>query len=169
MASPILDLGPCALIYNTSDLGDTFGDVIVRNAQQSRPILSNQRGITPIDQVIVGSETSVECALTRTAIADLAAVIPGAEASGSTLLKITDPSGIHMYDNSAELILKPIVDGTATADTNKWFHFPKSYPLMDLELMYNHEAQRSWKVVFNVFPDNDGGANDGLIAHIGPL
>lgn len=162
MGAIIKDLGPCAVSYNSQDLGKTMGGVIFRYTEESRPVNEDQAGVTEVDGIRVGGSCEVEVPLSRSSLGILAQVIKGSSYSGN-LLKVTNQVGVSMYDNAAALILKPIVANVASTSSATWLTVSKAYPRVDMEVVYNNEGQRVYKVVFKGFPD----ASTGEIWRIG--
>ena len=154
MEGPLKDLGPCAVIYNSQDLGPTFGGVVFKHSVESRMIKEDQQGTYEVDGIVVGGSCEVTVPLTRTTLAKLGTVIPGADVSDDELIA-RSASGQSMLDNAHELILKPIEDGVATSDQTKWLTLPKAYPVPDLELPFDNEGQRVYRVVFKALLDTD--------------
>jgi len=153
MEGPVKDLGPCIIEFG-SDLGPTFGDVLFRYALESRPVHEDQEGVTEVDGVFVGAVCEVEVPLTRTTLANLASVIPGAS-EGTSGITVENIVGESRLANAQELILKPIVDGVAGPETT-WLTIFKASPSVDLEVTYNNEGQRVYKVIFKGYPDATG-------------
>lgn len=149
------DLGPCQVIFNETSLGETFGDVIFRYTSDSRPIYEDSKGTAQVDEVFVGAACEVEVPMTRTSLAQLSTIIPGATITNSTVMEVDSPVGTAMYDNAAALVLKPLVGGVAAAQTS-WLTVPKAYPKIDLEVVYNNESQKVYKAIFVGFADANG-------------
>lgn len=164
MEGPVKDLGPCIIEFNEVDLGPTFGDVLFRYAPESRPVVEDQKGVTEVDGVFVGAVCEVEVPLTRSTLANLASVIPGASVSGSGM-NVENIVGESRYANAQQLVLKPVVDGVAGPNTT-WLTIFKASPSVDLEITYNNEGQRVYKVIFKAYPDDTSG-NVGKIWKIG--
>lgn len=152
---PVKDLGPCIIDFNSAELGPTFGDVLFRHIVESRPVLEDQKGVTEVDGVFVGAVCEVEVPLTRTTLAKLATVIPGGSYT-TGLVTVNNIIGESRYANAKVLILKPIVDGVAGPSTT-WLTISKASPSVDLEIVYNNEGQRVYKVIFKGYPDETTG------------
>lgn len=154
MEGPIKDLGPCAIVFDSVDLGPSFGGVIFKHNVESRMIREDQQGTYDVDGLVVGGACEVTVPLTRTTLAKLGSVIPGADVSSEELIA-GSAAGTSMLENAKELILKPIVDGVATTDQSKWLTIPKAFPVPDLELPFDNEAQRVYRVVFKALLANN--------------
>lgn len=159
----IKHLGPCQVLYGGTDLGQTKGGVTFRYTEESKPINEDQKGVTNVDEIKVGaSACEVEVNLTRSSLAQLAQIIGGSSYSGNKL-NVTNQVGVSMYDNANALVLKPIVNNVASTNENDWLNIPKAYPKVDLEIVFDAENQRVYKVMFKGFPN----ASTGVIWYIG--
>lgn len=153
----IYDLGSCEIVFDGTELGKTFGDVIFRSTIVSQPIQEDQAGTTPVDEVITGRTVSVEVPLTRASAEQLSKVIPLSEFDDvNGILKVKNPVGVTLKDTAKELILKPIKDNQAETDASKWLVVHKASPREDLEITFNNDGQRVYKVTFVAFPDDNG-------------
>lgn len=153
---PTKDLGPCRVIFDGTDLGETFGDVLLRYTTEESPVHEDRQGTTPVDLITTGQAVEVEVPLTRLQIANLAKVIPGGSGSGTSGSKMTviNVIGESLADRSAELILKPIVNGVASTDNTEWAHVYKAAPRADMEIAYSVQNQRVYKTMFTGFFDD---------------
>lgn len=155
--NPVNDLGPCGVVFGDgegTDLGATLGGVIFRHTEESRPVHEDQKGVTEVDGIKVGASCEVEVPLTRTALGILATIIGGSTYTGS-ILKVGVPIGISLLDNSQKLVLKPLIDNVISEDSGTWLTVFKAYPRADIELVYNNEGQRVYKVIFKAFPNSE--------------
>lgn len=158
--SLIKDLGPCNVSFNDVDLGKTMGGVIFRDATEERPIMEDQAGTTPVDALITGRTVTVDCPLTRASLAQLVAVIPGASSFGSYII-VNNQAGITKLQNAQKLELIPLVDGAESSDRLTIF---LASPRTDIEIVFDNDNQRVYKVVFSAFPDS---ANNNRMYQIG--
>jgi hypothetical protein len=149
----IKDLGPCQVTFNSVDLGKTKGGVVFRDSMNQVEVMEDQAGTTPVDDILTGRKISVEILMSRSTLAQLCKVIPGASSMGSYAV-IKNHAGIARASSAAQLILAPLVDGVASADRLTIF---KASPVTDIELQFDNENQRVYKVVFKVYPDADNG------------
>ncbi|MCX5657848.1 MAG: hypothetical protein NTZ48_06465 [Candidatus Omnitrophica bacterium] len=153
MAEGVLkDLGPCQVVFDSVDLGPTAGDVVLKDAVESKPIKEDQEGTTEQDGVFVGRSCEVIVPLTRSSLATLASVIPGATKPSTNLMEVKGVVGKVRSDDAGILILKPIVDGVAGPNTT-WLTLPNASPSPDMEITFNNETQRVYKVAFKALPD----------------
>lgn len=147
------DLGPCQVTFNSVDLGKTKGGVKFRDSMNQVEVMEDQAGSTPVDHIQTGRKISVEVPMTRSTLAQLAAVIPGVS-NFTTYLKVSNHAGIARAATAAKLVLQPLVDGVPSGDALTIF---KASPNMDMELTFDNENQRVYKVTFNVYPDSTAG------------
>lgn len=154
----IRELGPCQVIYDGVDLGSTSGGVTFRYTEDSKPVKEDQKGSANVDEISVGASVcEVEMALTRSTLTQLAKII-GGNTLESTKLTGLNKVGVSMYDNSALLTLKPIVNNVASAIAADWLNIPHAYPKVDMEVVFDSENQRVYKTLFKGFPDASTGA-----------
>ena len=153
MASPIKDLGPCEVTFDGVSLGSTFGGVIFRHTEESRPVREDQQGVTNVDELKVGVSCEIEVPLTRTSLGQLSKVIGNSTYTGSKL-EVGVVVGQSLLDAAKVLIIKPIIDSVVSTDSKTWLTVYKAYPRVDLEVNYNYENQRVYKVIFKAFPDS---------------
>ena len=147
----IKDLGPCQVTYNSVDLGKTKGGVIFRDSMNQVEVMEDQAGTTPVDHILTGRKISVEILMSRSTLAQLIKVIPGASSLGSYTI-INNKSGIARASTAAMLILAPLVNGVASTERLTIF---KASPVTEIGLQFDNENQRVYKVTFNVYPDAD--------------
>jgi hypothetical protein len=157
------DLGPCQVVFDDVDLGATNGGVSFRYTEESKPVNEDQKGVTNVDEIKSGfSACEVEAPLTRSTLTRLAKVIGGSTYTG-TKLNVNNQVGVSMYDNAAELILKPIINNVPSTDESDWLIIPKAYPKVDFDISFSVDGQRVYKVMFKGFPH----ATTGLTWKIG--
>jgi hypothetical protein len=149
------DLGPCEVWYNGASLGETEGGVTFRYQQDSKPVNTDQKGVTPVDGITVGASIcEVDVPLTRTSHGILATVVGGATYTGSKV-RVGGQVGVSMYDSAAVLQLKPIIDNAASETS--WLKLFKAYPQGTPEVVFNKDGQRVWKITFKGFEDAGTG------------
>lgn len=154
------DLGPCQITFNSVDLGKTMGGVIFRDSMNQVPVMEDQAGSTPVDHILTGRNIQVEIPMSRSTLAQLTAVLPGASSYGSYTV-VNNQAGIARAATAAKLVIQPLVDGSPSADAlTIW----KASPITDIELTFDNENQRVYKVLFNVYPD---ASNNNRLYQIG--
>lgn len=154
------DLGPCQITFDSVDLGKTKGGVTFRDGMNQVPVLEDQAGSTPVDHILTGRNIQVEVPMSRSTLAQLSAVVPGASSYGSYMI-VNNQAGIARAASAAKLVLQPLVDGSPSADALTIF---KASPITDIELTFDNDNQRVYKVMFNVYPDS---ANNDRLYQIG--
>ena len=156
---PLRDLGPCEVWFGTKDaetkVAETFGDVIFTFTTEAGDIKEDSQGVTIVDNVIIGvGECSVKAPFTRMGIAVLGDIIPGVDfesgASGEDDFLFGFPNvGRSAVVNGQSLILKPIVDGAVSTNSQEWLYLPLAFPaIAELEITYNMDGQRVYTVTF---------------------
>lgn len=155
MGSPMQDLGPCQVVFDGVELGKTFGGVKFRHTEESRPVREDQSGVTNVDEIKVGASCELEVPLTRSSLGQLSKVIGNATYTG-TKLEVGVVIGESLLTHAKELILKPYIDSVPSPDQSTWLTLYKAYPRADLEVNFDFEGQRVYKVIFKGFPDDQG-------------
>lgn len=151
------DIGPAEVWFNGAKVGESAGNVVFRFKTASRAVREDAKGVAPVDFVKMGmEECSVEVPLTRMTHAQLVAVIPGAERSGSGVneqMFVYSEVGFACAENAAPLLLKPIFENGVTTDESDWLALPAAYPVdVDSEIIFNTDDQRVYPVMFRAFP-----------------
>ena len=151
-----LELGPVQILFGTAgaeaDQGKSQGGVVVNITDDSSPLLSDQEGTAPEDEVITGTNVSVvipfaEHDFAKTAFATGQTVF-GTNAGVAGESKV----GTSLLAQAESLILKKYVDGVASTDPADWITFPAAAPRSEIELTYNAADQRVMQVTFTCFP-----------------
>lgn len=171
------DLGPAQISWKGNVLGKTaenpeggtHGGVSVNLNTETRNVMRDAEGTNPHDVIVVGRTLQVKAALTGMSLKQLAFCIPGAELStgpGEKSLKLNNPVGYSLRDNSGELIIKPIEGDVVSTDPLEWFVIPLAHPLPEFEFAFDLENQKVYNVVFNTFNSLASGAQ-GIVGTIG--
>jgi len=152
------ELGPCQIVYDGVDIGDTEGGVTIRIAESSADLKSDQKGSEPADTIITGTAATIECNLASIDLSNfaLAHKTDVITSDGKQKVVIKPNVGMSLRDNAKKLIIKPYVDGAVTTDPNKWITFPLAGIRADEELVYNVDTQRVIKVTFIAFATDTG-------------
>jgi len=156
MSLAVKDLGPCQVWFDSVDLGPTLGGVVFKEEVHSVDIKEDGHGDTPVDAIFTGRIVTVECKFTRSTLDQLEAMIESSVA-GVANLKVSNSVGNAMFADSAELILKPLVDNGASVTASEWLHVHRAYPIGAVELAYDNSGQRIINVTFKAFPDDATG------------
>ena len=166
MSLAIKDLGPCQVLWDSTDLGPTLGGVVFKEEMATKDIKEDGHGETPVDKVFMGRQVTIECKFTRSTLAQLEKMIESSIA-GVSNLKVTNSVGNAMFENAKELILKPLTDNVASATSSEWLHVHRTYPVAAVNFSYDTDAQRVVNVTFYAFPDDTSGQS-GEIWRMGP-
>ncbi|HOY09614.1 MAG TPA: hypothetical protein PLB05_06010 [Candidatus Omnitrophota bacterium] len=156
MSAVLKDLGPCQITFDGVDIGKTHGGVTFRDSLVQTEVKEDQAGATPVDHIINGRSIQVEVPMTRSTLAQLMIVLPGASSFGSHI-RVCNYVGIQRAAYAKQLIITPLVDGVPQEDSLTIF---KASPIPDIELIFDAESQRVYKVIFNAYPDST--KNNGL-------
>jgi len=161
MANPDLDLGPCQVLFGTYpnevDIGETQGGVRVAFGTPTAPLLTDQYGTEPQDEVITGMSAQVtvplaEYTLNRLALAlnqDVTTYDAEHGIQGERLV------GTKLSSFAQSLTLKKYVDGVVSTDEEDWMRFPSAAPIGNFEISFDGSSQRIIEVIFKAFPDDD--------------
>lgn len=145
------DLGPCQVEFNATSIGRTMGSVTLKSEATNVDIKENQHGNAPVDAVFTGRVATVDVPMTRSTLAQLAAILPSVTLVGTELV-FANPVGGNMFDDAEELILKPMTDQVASATNTEWVTCFEAFPFEVMELPYDVENQRVVNVTFKLFP-----------------
>jgi len=161
MPNPNKDLGPCSVLWDARtggvnlQLNPTFGGVTFRDEVLHVEVKEDQQGETPVDHVHTGRIVEITVPMTRSTLTQLEAAIAGSVddvAAGN--LKVSNKVGQSCFVNARQLVLKPVEDGVATAEST-WLYVHRCYPFSNLEWMYDNAGQRVTNVVFKAYPDDN--------------
>ena len=159
-ASPIRDLGPCCVVWDPDgtnlELSPMFGDVYFRSEDQSEPIHEDGEGVHPVDDVMTGRIVELQIPMTRSDLDQLNTVIAGSVKVGN-VLTISNRVGQAVFEDSKEIILKPMEDNVCTDTKKEWLRILRCYPMHAFEIPYNLSTQRIFNVVFKVYRDDTVG------------
>lgn len=168
------DIGPAEITYNGVVLGETVanpeggthGGCRFRLMQEHRQSFRDKKGTNPYDEIIVGTKAEIMSNLTGMSIDQLAQAVPGStltDGPTSKRLDIKSGVGYSLRDNAAAIILKPLINGVATADQTQWIQASLAHPKPDFDVPFDMEGQRVYPVTFAIF-DN---LTTGVLASIG--
>lgn len=151
---PSRDLGPCIIEWGTTDLGAYWEEVRFKFETGFADVFEAVMGNMPVDSVFTGaSNVEVTVPFTRITLANLASIIPGGSASGSSGVVVYDNQvGLSMYSLAKPLFIKPTTNGVAAVN-GCWLKIEKTYPIPNYDLAYNLKDQRVYPTTFKCFPD----------------
>lgn len=169
-----LDLGPCQVTFDGTDLGNTEGGVVFTISTTVTDLYTDQLGTTPAEQVITGRGATVVVPMAQSTLARLVAIHPGwrlvSDSGTPANQKIVMTQGVGtsaLGDSAAkQLVIKPYAAGAVStaATTDKWVTLPKAMPSAEVNWTYGKDQQRIATVTFTILPDPDQA---NILGHIG--
>lgn len=162
MAFPSGDMGPCDVNFDGTSTGENTM-VHVRISDDLAEVKNARVGTAAVDKIFTGRSVEVEANLTQTTLAQLG-IMQNASVSG-TEVRLSNPAGASMRDNAGILLIKPIVDGAISADTDNRITVPIAAPQVDWDFPFDGEGgQRTFKTVFHGLVVEDTGTPTGWTA-----
>ena len=160
-----LELGPCIVEFGASgsevDLGFTKGGVTMIVDTMTVNVTTDQFGLTPMKQIVVGRTATIRCPFAETDLLLMSKIVPGAshviDAVTSTKKKtvINTPIGRDLLSADAvSLRITKAIAGVVSSNSNDKFRFYKAAPSGRIETSFSIENQRIWTVDFTAFPDS---------------
>lgn len=152
----MVDLGACDITWNGNNLGVTIGGVDVKIATQTKEIMVDQYGATPINEFVQGATIEVTCPLAESDLEKLALVMPDAVLVTNTTKKkltVKTGNGVNLRNKAAQLIIHP----RNHTDLNQDLVIPLAAPIGNIEYKYSHEDVRVYPVTFKGYPNNTTG------------
>lgn len=107
-----IDLGPCVIEVDGTDIGFSEGDVIARFTPGVVPVVVAQHGQTPLDYVSIGDLLEAEVNLAQHDLAVLAEVMPLGAVEASSYTGFGRAPGKDLSDEAQMWEFIPIKDGT---------------------------------------------------------
>ncbi len=162
MSFVLRDLGPAKVIIDPDgttpvDLGAVLGSIEFKDEVKKKEIKEEASGETMVDAVFTGREVTLKVPLTRSQLAQLAAVIPGAVLATS-VLTVSNKVGSPMYASAKKVTVKPIVDGVVSTTESEWLTIYKAYPIASPNWKWDASNQRVTDVTFICFPSQETGS-----------
>ena len=168
-AAPNKDLGPCIVIWdgrNVDGAGQilftkTFGGVFFRYEELRAPVKRDQAGETDVDEVTTGVvNPELEVPLTQEEINKLVKCFAHSKLGVASedrvgALAVSNPVGEAIYPYTRQVIVKPIVNGVISEDSTEWIYIHRAFPRITMEQAYDNSGQRTVKVLFKGFPDDN--------------
>jgi len=157
---PTRDLGPAVVVWGSTSIDQIFDEIRWKSEGANAEVFEMLYGATPVDTVFLGySSCEITIPATRTALATLATLLPGATNSGGTtggvVMKAAGTGaalGNSFYDNGLPLFVKPIAAGVAVAN-GKWLRLEHCYPTPNFDVAFNLKDQRVYGITFKAHPD----------------
>ena len=162
MTSPNKDLGPCVIVWDGRSVDGapvefhmTFGGVTFRYEELQAPILRDQAGLTHVDDVTTGVvNPELEAPFTQELLTKLDLCFANSVAVSNSL-RISNPVGEAVYPRSRQVIVKPITNGIVSIVTTEWLYIHRAFPRITMEQAYDNSGQRTVKVIFKGYPDDE--------------
>mgnify|MGYP003641048852 CR=1 FL=1 len=153
-----IQLGPCAVVFDSVDLGYTLGGVEVEVATNTHETQVDQFGETPVNEFITGRTCTVKVPLAETTLDNLIAIMPGAvkviDGTDVTSIKVivSDSVGYSLRDNAAKLVLTP----KNAVDSSEDFTVPLAMAPGAMSFKYMVDEERVYMAEFKAYPDAAG-------------
>ena len=162
MASSIenVKLGVCKISFGGQDLGYTKGGVEVTVTSETKEVMVDQFGNTPINENIMGRKVVVKVPMAETTLDNLVKIMPGAtlitDGTDPTKKVVKVPSGIgtNLLTIAQKLVLHPI--GKPDADKSEDFTVFKTATAGALSFAYKVDDERVFDTEFKGYPGTDG-------------
>jgi len=157
---PTRDLGPAICVWGATEIAEIMEEVRWTLTGVNAEVFEAIYGATPVDGVFLGySACTVTIPATRTTLATLATLLPGATnsggASGAIEMIVSGTGaalGQSMYDNGLPLFVKAVSSGIAVAN-GKWLRLEHTYPTPNFDVAFNLRDQRVYGLDFKACPD----------------
>lgn len=153
-------LGPCKVELGGADLGKTEGGVTVNFEETYAPLHTDQDGENPVDERCTGTTVSVEGALAKMTLENIAKIFK--QTTGGSKVEIKTNIGTSLLANADVMVLKPYDGGTVTGDATEWVTIHQASFKANTSLNYNKTDQRLLGFTATGYP-----TDAGLIATFG--
>lgn len=147
-------LGVCLVYFGDEDLGYTKGGVEVEVQTETKEVMVDQFGKSPIDEVIMGRTVTAKVPLAETTLENIVKIMPGAKLVGTgTDKKVVVPNavGTSLLKIAKELRFHP--KGNADDDHSDDFIIPLAATAGGLQFSYQLENERIYNCTFKGYPD----------------
>jgi len=144
MVQQNIELGPCRVSVDSSDVGPTLGPVRATIRMLWRDRRSDRYGATITDRVAIGAEVAVSFRVAEKTYENLQRALPGALAGDGTLGVGRSP-GSKASDAAAALRLHPEERGD---DTGRDVVLHKAVATGELAVSYGAGGERAFDVEF---------------------
>ncbi len=157
MTQQNIELGPCRVSVNDTDVGRTLGPVRVRVSTRWRDQRSDRYGAATVDRVALGSEVRVSLRLAEKTLDNLQRALPQASA-GTGYLSVGRVPGFKAGSAAQSLRLHP----EERSDTARDVLLHKAVATGAIEIVYGPGLERAFDVEFLALLDTTKGASDLL-------
>lgn len=148
------NVGPCKLVYDGVDLGQTHGGVKVLRKTNVFRSQSDANGDVARGKYVTGKDIKVQTNLTEITKTILKKCTEGVtENTGTAANSHSEQAavGTDLVESAKLLILKPMVGETVSVNTD-WIYIPKASVVMNAEVDHAPDKQKDWNVEFESHP-----------------
>ena len=149
-----MDLGPCMVSFDGTDLGATLGNVVVTWKYLKSQFKADQYGQTVLDSAISGIDISITTELAEIKNkAVWSVVFPHATVVGTTTkaLHFNDKMTVRDLGSAKILILHPMANGAT--DYSQDFKFLLAVSTEESSYSLSPTEQQKLKIVWRIYPD----------------
>lgn len=159
-------MGTCVVILNGTELGFTKGGVELEVQTDSKQIMVDQFGQTPVAEYIMGRTLTVKCPMAETSVSLIASAMPGTTlySTGGEKVEIKSGTGISLLDLAKTLILRPKALHDI-GDESEDFIIPKAAAPGSLQFAYKYDEERIFNLEFKGYPVTDADITGGLTGY----
>lgn len=165
-----LELGPCQVEYDGTDIGATEGGVTLTIEDVVADVKADQLGDIPAKQILIGRRATVRVPVAENTIENFQKFLPGSTLQGTTQKRVDIETnvGLDLLSQAKQLVLKPLEGGSPTTDEHKWFTFYKAAVVGTRELSYSRDTQRIMEIEFVCYPDSTNNNDLGFRGYSTP-
>lgn len=150
-----LDLGPCQIFWNGSDLGGSLGNVTINFKFTKADMKADQYGTTVLDRAVSGFESTIETEIAETGNNTLLnTIFPNSVLSTSGSEKaVTFPNKVGSRDSllTGSLRLHPMNQSPTNFDLD--WNFECAMFNEESSYVFSPTEQTKWKTIWNVYPN----------------
>lgn len=166
-----IKLGPCKVTFDVGGTAPivfdtTKGGVVLTYEETTKETTIDQYGNTPVKEIIIGRNATIEVPFAEYDIDKLAKIIPGTTLTTNATtptkkrLDVDASKVIDLYDYAKKVKIEPLA---ANATANDAVILYKAAPRPNLKFTYSYEGELITNVTFKGYPA-DGTAIGKLIA-----
>ena len=168
------DISPGAVVLDYGDsphenltIRPTLGTIMINAPESLADVFEEEYGDAPVDTVGKGIPVTVEVPFTRLQGWDLKELFPNAiEIQSGDELIIKNMTGYAFFENSRNMVIRPIIENVLSTDRSEWVYFWHVHPSINWALGYDREGQRVFQTLFKVYPVQTG-TNRGRLFKFG--
>lgn len=161
-----LHLGPVNVYWDTTTKIATEGGASIAFETQTAELLKDETGVTPVDEVNLGTKVTVTVQVADHDIALLPILFPNVTVVGTTTKRyeFRPATGLKYTSIAKSLTLKKVIDGVESSEPDDIWVVVKAAPTGSATLEYTKDKQSVYAVTFKGFVDS---ANNNRIAYTG--